>query len=216
MKTLFFLLLPVTVWAQNPEIVITHLRDSANTVQFEIVVQRDQMPHGPWVTIGTNTYQDWVQSMWGKNDSVFRAKMTFIYLLDSVNEPILIKAKDFTSQGGTTTDSGGNLGVEIENGATVGFINPGDWIHYSNVLLSGKTRIKVLYSLVSGTDMVIEVRRDGITGPVLASMPIQPTGSWTTWLEKTADITPVPESVQLYLTFRGSGYVCNLDTIVFE
>src|SRR5690606_33507934 len=103
MRTILTLLLLLIAWtgfAQRTPL-IEHHRDSANTTQFKITVPRDYLQYGPWVTIGTHSYQDWAQTMWQKNDSAYTTYMTFIYMVDStVVIPIRLTHEDIKAQSG--------------------------------------------------------------------------------------------------------------------
>ncbi|MFG1651759.1 ThuA domain-containing protein [Micromonospora sp. NPDC049275] len=112
-----------------------------------------------------------------------------------------IQAEAFTSANGVSafTKEGAN------GGQTLGYIEPGDWAAYNGVDLTGVTSFtaRVVSGGAGGT---IQVRTGSATGPVLGSVAVPNTGSWTTYANVTTALANVPSGTQnLYLTFTGSG-----------
>ncbi|MEU4679834.1 lectin [Micromonospora sp. NPDC023737] len=112
-----------------------------------------------------------------------------------------VQAEAFSSAGGVSAFSkpGAN------GGQTLGYIDPGDWAAYNGVDLTGVTsfRARVVSGGPGGT---IQVRTGSTTGPVLGSVAVPNTGSWTTFADVTTTLSGVPSGAQnLYLTFTGSG-----------
>lgn len=112
-----------------------------------------------------------------------------------------IQAEAFSSANGVTpfTKAGAN------GGQTIGYIDPGDWAAYNGVDLTGVTSFtsRVVSGGAGGT---IQVRTGSATGPVLGSVAVPNTGSWTTFANVTTTLSNVPSGAQnLYLTFTGSG-----------
>ncbi|MFF4876118.1 MULTISPECIES: ThuA domain-containing protein [unclassified Micromonospora] len=112
-----------------------------------------------------------------------------------------IQAEAFSSANGVTpfTKAGAN------GGQTIGYIDPGDWSAYNGVNLTGVTSFtsRVVSGGAGGT---IQVRTGSATGPVLGSVAVPNTGSWTTFANVTTALSGVPSGAQnLYLTFTGSG-----------
>jgi len=91
------------------------------------------------------------------------------------------------------------------NGQTLGFIDPGDWASYGNVDLTGvrTLRARVVSGGPGGT---MQVRTGSATGPILGSVAVPNTGSWTTFANVQIGLSGVPSGVQtLVLTFTGTG-----------
>ncbi|MFI6233882.1 ThuA domain-containing protein [Micromonospora sp. NPDC050784] len=112
-----------------------------------------------------------------------------------------IQAEAFSSANGVSafTKAGAN------GGQTIGYIDPGDWAAYNGVDLTGVTSFtsRVVSGGAGGT---IQVRTGSATGPVLGSVAVPNTGSWTTYANVTTALSNVPSGTQnLYLTFTGSG-----------
>ncbi|GAA2195071.1 ThuA domain-containing protein [Micromonospora lupini] len=112
-----------------------------------------------------------------------------------------IQAEAFSSASGVSafTKDGAN------GGQTLGYIEPGDWAAYNGVNLTGVTSFtsRVVSGGAGGT---IQVRTGSATGPVLGTVTVPNTGSWTTYANVTTALSNVPSGTQnLYLTFGGSG-----------
>ncbi|MEU7803926.1 ThuA domain-containing protein [Micromonospora arborensis] len=112
-----------------------------------------------------------------------------------------IQAEAFSSANGVSAfaKAGAN------GGQTIGYIDPGDWAAYNGVDLTGVTSFtsRVVSGGAGGT---IQVRTGSATGPVLGSVAVPNTGSWTTFANVTTALSNVPSGTQnLYLTFTGSG-----------
>ncbi|MEU5965817.1 ThuA domain-containing protein [Micromonospora parva] len=112
-----------------------------------------------------------------------------------------IQAETFSAANGVSafTKAGAN------GGQTIGYIDPGDWAAYNGVNLTGVTSFtsRVVSGGAGGT---IQVRTGSATGPVLGSVAVPNTGSWTTFANVTTALSNVPSGTQnLYLTFTGSG-----------
>ncbi|WP_406105353.1 lectin [Micromonospora globbae] len=112
-----------------------------------------------------------------------------------------VQAEAFSSASGVTpfAKAGAN------GGQTLGYIDPGDWAAYNGVDLTGVTsfRARIVSGGPGGT---IQVRTGSTSGPVLGSVAVPNTGSWTTFADVTTALSSVPSGTQnLYLTFTGSG-----------
>jgi Domain of unknown function (DUF1996)/Carbohydrate binding module (family 6) len=98
-----------------------------------------------------------------------------------------IKASSYADQSGaqveTTTDVGG--------GQDVGWLANGDWLRYDGVDLGAAglltTSIRVAASLDDQNPRpgTVEVRTDSQTGPLVATIPIDSTGGWQSWVTKS-------------------------------
>ncbi|MEU5905313.1 ThuA domain-containing protein [Micromonospora sp. NPDC047467] len=114
---------------------------------------------------------------------------------------VTVQAEAFSSANGVSafTKAGAN------GGQTIGYIDPGDWAAYNGVDLTGVTSFtsRVVSGGAGGT---IQVRTGSATGPVLGSVAVPNTGSWTTFANVSTALSGVPSGTQnLYLTFGGSG-----------
>jgi hypothetical protein len=112
---------------------------------------------------------------------------------------------------GTT---GGQQGTQTENNGTdVGFIEGGDALWYSGVVMDGANTLTLHYA--KGVDGgTIEVRLDSITGTLLGTFSPVSTGSWTTWQDGKVTLSAATSSHTLYLVATGStAGILNLDWI---
>ncbi|MFY1617100.1 ThuA domain-containing protein [Micromonospora sp. WMMD736] len=112
-----------------------------------------------------------------------------------------VQAEAFSSANGVSafTKAGAN------GGQTLGYIEPGDWAAYNGVDLTGVTSFtsRVVSGGAGGT---IGVRTGSATGPLLGTVTVPNTGSWSTYANVTTTLSNVPSGTQnLYLTFSGSG-----------
>ena len=113
-----------------------------------------------------------------------------------------IQAESYNAQTGTqtetTTDTGG--------GQNVGFIAPSDWLGYTNVDFGTPAAASVTTRLASGASSgTIQYRLDSTTGPIIASVPVTPTGGWQVWTTNTTTLTGAATGVHtVFLTFTGT------------
>ncbi len=112
---------------------------------------------------------------------------------------------------GTT---GGQQGTQTENNGTdVGFIEGGDALWYSGIVMDGESTLTFHYA--KGVDGgTIEVRLDSTTGTLLGTFTPASTGSWTTWQDGKVALSAATGSHTLYLVAAGStAGILNLDWI---
>lgn len=185
MKNILTLLLSLIAWSSfaQRQPTITHLKDSANTTQYLIEVPRDYMPYGPWITIGTQTYQDWVQSMWDKDQAVYRTKMTFIYQVDSSKvEPLRVEGEDFLEWDNLRLSAPSVLAPPASG---IGGTQPGSWVSY-HVDVTSYDSIRFRQSSVNERQM--EIRLNSVEGPILTTYTSVNTGAWDKFEEVTVPL----------------------------
>ncbi|MET8002264.1 ThuA domain-containing protein [Nonomuraea glycinis] len=112
-----------------------------------------------------------------------------------------VQAESYSAQSGVApfTKEGAH------NGQTLGHIDPGDWAAYNGLPLNGATtfRARVVSGGPGGT---IQVRTGSPTGPVLGSVAVPNTGSWTTFADVSTSLSNAPAgTADVYLTFTGTG-----------
>lgn len=113
---------------------------------------------------------------------------------------------------------GSQSGTELENGGTsVGYVEPGDWLQFSDVDLTGHTRLTVRYAK-GVPDGSLEVRVDGPTGTLIGQISPPPTDGWTSWSEVDIPLDATTGSHDLYVVAAGSGTagIANLDSFVLS
>jgi type 1 glutamine amidotransferase len=125
---------------------------------------------------------------------------------------VTVQAESFSSASGVQafTKAGAN------NGQTLGYIDPGDWSAYNGVNVGGATsfRARVVSGGPGGT---LTVRTGSATGPVLGTVAVPNTGSWTTFANVTTALSGVPSgSANVYLTYSGTGTgLFDVDDVTF-
>jgi beta-glucosidase len=129
----------------------------------------------------------------------------------------VVQAEAYNAQSGTqleaTTDAGG--------GQDVGWIAPGDWLAYDNVDFGAASPASVTTRVASGATVsgTIQYRLDSTTGPIIASVPVSPTGGWQSWVSVVTALSGTATGVhRVYLTFTGSAGVdfVNLNWLQFQ
>ncbi|MEU0089323.1 ThuA domain-containing protein [Kribbella sp. NPDC006257] len=118
-----------------------------------------------------------------------------------------IEGEAFTSQSGVQV--AGHNGAS--GGATLGYIDNGDWAGYSQVSTAGKTTFTARISS-AGAGGTIRIRSGSATGPILGSVAVPVTGGWETFQTVSTTLTG-SGSGALFLTFSGgSGSLFDVDT----
>src|SRR5262249_14366820 len=106
----------------------------------------------------------------------------------------------------------GQQGTQLESctdggcGQDVGWIATGDFLYYNGVDFGATSPARVLTRLASGasTGGTIRYRLDSPTGPVVATVPVSPTGGWQNWVSVTVSAGGATGVHRLYLTFTGN------------
>ena len=109
---------------------------------------------------------------------------------------------------------GGQQGAQTENNGTdVGFIEGGDVLWYSGIVMDGESTLTLHYA--KGVDGgTVEVRLDSPTGTLLGTFAPASSGSWTTWQDGKVTLSAATGSHALYLVAVGStAGILNLDWI---
>ncbi len=112
-------------------------------------------------------------------------------------------------------------GVEIasctEGGKDIEWIENGDYVIYDNIdFSSGANSFEVRYASGSSSNGYIEVRLDSVSGTVIGTCTLTPTGGWQTWATKKIDITNTKGVHNLCLKFTGgSGYLFSVNWFKF-
>src|SRR6266545_3008294 len=91
-------------------------------------------------------------------------------------------------------------------GQNVGWIATGDYLYYDGVDFGGTPPTRVLSRIASGasTGGTIRYRLDSPTGPVIATVTVNPTGGWQSWTSVTVPAGGATGVHRLYLTFTGN------------
>ena len=100
-------------------------------------------------------------------------------------------------------------GVEKRENAT-GFemrhLTDGSWLAYPNCQhLSRNATLSFCVASANPAGGVIEVRQDGVAGPLLGQCVVPATGSWSNYQQATCHLTNDAGKHDLYLVFKGTG-----------
>ena len=130
----------------------------------------------------------------------------------AVNPANQTQASSFNSVSGleteSTTDSGG--------GYDVGYADDGDSAVYQNVnFAAGFTNVNVRIAS-DGSGGTLEFRLDSTTGPLISVAPLPITGGWQTWETVSGSVSNVTGLHNLYIVFKGSSGVGNLNWFQFS
>jgi hypothetical protein len=100
----------------------------------------------------------------------------------------------------------------------IGALDHGDWVRYPRVDFGGGvTRfIARLAAPAHKAGQMIDVRVDGLSGPLLGRLTVASTGSWNEFVEQSMHVAPLSGVHDVYLCFRGYYGVGNLGGFRFE
>ncbi|MDD9375924.1 lectin [Streptomyces sp. ZAF1911] len=124
-----------------------------------------------------------------------------------------VQAESFqTTRGGLPVTKAG-----ADNGQTLGYLDPGDWVSYASLPVGGSTTFKARV-VSGGAGGTMQIRTGSPTGPVLGSVTVPNTGGWTTFKDVSTTLTGVPSGrADVYLTFTGTGSsLLNVDDFAFN
>ncbi|MFD9539461.1 ThuA domain-containing protein [Streptomyces sp. NPDC060022] len=125
------------------------------------------------------------------------------------DEPV--EAESFTSGSGVQTAGHAGAG----GGATLGYIDNGDWAGYAGTETAGATSFTARVSS-AGAGGTVEIRAGSATGTLLGSVDITPTGGWDTFAEVSTVLTATG-SGPLFLRFTGgAGSLFDIDTFTLS
>jgi hypothetical protein len=129
-----------------------------------------------------------------------------------------IQAESFSSkaprpQTEPTTDIGGGLDL--------GYIRSTDWLGYASVNFGSTAATQFVARVASqaaaGVTGLVEVHLDSLTSPAVGSFTISNTGSYQSWVTKTANISPTTGAHTVYLVFTSAstGHFVNINWFDF-
>jgi len=108
----------------------------------------------------------------------------------------------------TTSDSGG--------GYDVGYADNGDWAHYKSVNFGSGVGTVNLRTASAGSGGTLEFHVDSVTGALIGSATIPVTGGWQTWTTVSAPIAGATGVHDLYLVFKGTTSIGNVNWFRFQ
>ncbi|CAI6024137.1 carbohydrate-binding protein [Cohnella sp. JJ-181] len=110
--------------------------------------------------------------------------------------PLTVEAEKFAAQTGISTLTAATGGQHL------GSLQPGDWVAYANVDLTGMSKIELkAASVKAGT---VRVRTGGPKGAVIGTLSVAATGGLDKWTTFQAALTPTAGLQNIYLTFENA------------
>ena len=107
-----------------------------------------------------------------------------------------------------TADAGG--------GDQIGGIMDGYYAAYMNVDFGSTGATRAEFRLSCATEGgTIEIRCGGLTGALVGTATVTGTGGWSTYATVSASIAKTKGLQNIYLVFKGTGYVCNVNNFKF-
>jgi len=107
-----------------------------------------------------------------------------------------------------TSDNGG--------GYDLGFADNDDWARYRNLSFgTGVSRV-TLRAASAGSGGTLELHLDSIAGPLIGIVTIPITGGWQNWTTVSSAISGASGTHDLYLVFKGSAGIGNLNWFQFQ
>ncbi len=108
----------------------------------------------------------------------------------------------------TTSDTGG--------GYDVGFADNGDWAHFKNVNFGSGVSGVNLRTASAGSGGTLEFHLDSVTGTLVDTATIPITGGWQTWTTVSAPASGATGVHDLYLVFKGTTSIGNVNWFQFQ
>ncbi len=107
-----------------------------------------------------------------------------------------------------TSDTGG--------GYDVGYISNGSWLHFKNIDFgSGVSSVNVR-TASAGNGGTLEFHQDSVGGTLLGTAILPVTGGWQNWTTVSAPITGATGVHDLYLVFKGTPPIGNINWFQFQ
>ncbi len=100
-------------------------------------------------------------------------------------------------------DSGITTEVCSEGGMDVGAITNGSWTRLTGVDFGGGAATFYARVASAGSGGNIELHLDSLTGTLIGTCPVMPTGGWQTWTTASCSVSGASGVHDLYLTFTG-------------
>src|SRR6266853_1135991 len=140
--------------------------------------------------------------VWGGSQSgVYAVSATSQIQASSYND-------EFGLETETTSDSGG--------GYDVGYADNGDWAHYKSVNFGSGVSSVNLRAASAGNGGTLEFHLDSITGTLIGTATIPVTAGWQTWTTVSAPIAGATGVHDLYLVFKGTTSIGNVNWFRFQ
>lgn len=129
----------------------------------------------------------------------------------TVNAKTQIQASSFSTTQGLQTE----VTTDTTGGYNVGYAEGGDYAVYKNVLFSGVTGVDARVAS-AGTGGTIEFRLGSPAGPLVGTVSVPVTGGWQKWATVSGVVSGATGQHDLYLVFRGTTEIGNLNWFRFK
>lgn len=123
-----------------------------------------------------------------------------------------IQASSYNDESGLETESSTDNG----GGYDLAFADNGDWAHYKTVNFGSGVSAVSVRTASAGKGGTLEFHLDTLTGPLVGTATLPVTGGWQTWTTVSAPISPASGVHDLYILFRGTTSIANLNWFKFQ
>lgn len=97
-------------------------------------------------------------------------------------------------------------------GDVIAYVDNGDWVSFSRVVFDKNwDSLSVTYANGGATATPVTVREGSLTGPVLATIQLPPTGGWTTSASVSVPFMPLSGERNVFVAFGGGVNVDRFD-----
>ncbi|HET6337782.1 MAG TPA: glycoside hydrolase family 76 protein [Polyangiales bacterium] len=208
----------------------------------KFVVDNDlQAEYLPWLQFNAN--RAWANRRLGDNISWNNWKQATPHrILDSHGAMATVQILQVVSPGGpevvwyNSAPQDGRKAIEAERcdekrgmtieaseagGEQLGGVTDQVWARYGQVDFgaSAPSQLQARAAVAEAAGGSIEIHIDSLTGPVIGTLPLASTGSWTTYGDFSTTVSLVTGAHDIYLSFKsspGKTYICNLNWIKFR
>lgn len=161
------------------------------------------------------------QAVWGNHSFTYSlpglSGATFVWSGSqgggySVNATSQIQASSYNNEFGlqteTTADAGG--------GYDVGSADNGDWMHFKSVNFGAGVSNVSVRTAGAGNGGTLEFHLDSLSGAVAGTATLPVTGGWQRWTTVSAPISGASGTHDLYLVFKGTRSIANVNWFKFQ
>lgn len=105
----------------------------------------------------------------------------------------------------------------VSKGGALAYDDGGDWVAYHGVDFgSGVSKFQANVAVPRQyAGQRIQIRADGVSGPVIGTLTVTATGSWTNYQLETTSVSKLTGKHDVYLVFVGNYGVANVDWFKF-
>jgi glucosylceramidase len=132
------------------------------------------------------------------------------YTINAATERI--EASSYNDLFGLQTEST----ADTNGGYDLGYADNGDWAAYKNVDFGSGIKSVSVRVASAGSGGTLEFHLNGINGPLIGSATIPITGGWQTWTTVSAAISDAAGVNDLYIVFKGTTNIGNLNWFQFS